>query len=109
MLASAVSPATLHAACCASGYVFSEVLAGASSPDVTRRSLAMTIPSRARIPTHVPALLIASIAYSTWKIFRQQSGGGALIIFSFPRGGREEEERGRVRKKGRKIGERNVA
>ena len=39
--------------------------AGAKRPLVIRRSLAMTIPSLANIPTHVPALLIASMAYST--------------------------------------------
>lgn len=39
---------------------------GANKPLVTRLSLAITMPSFASIPTHVPALLIASIAYSTW-------------------------------------------
>ena len=74
MLASAVRPATLQAACDASGYVFSDVLAGANRPDVTRRSLAMTIPSLARIPTQVPALLIASIAYSTCIVRKAPTG-----------------------------------
>lgn len=41
-------------------------LAGANKPLVMRRSLAMTIPSLARIPTQVPALLMASMAYSTY-------------------------------------------
>jgi hypothetical protein len=43
-------------------------LAGAKRPDVIRFSLAMTMPSLARIPTQVPALLIASMAYSTYKV-----------------------------------------
>ena len=42
--------------------------AGASNPLVILRSLAMTIPSLAKIPTQVPALLMASIAYSTYVI-----------------------------------------
>ena len=42
-------------------------LAGANKPLVILRSLAMTIPSFAKIPTHVPALLMASMAYSTYK------------------------------------------
>ena len=50
--------------------------AGARSPLVILRSLAMTIPSLAKIPTHVPALLIASMAYSTchsvWEVKRAE-------------------------------------
>lgn len=48
-------------------YVFSDVFEGARSLETTFRSAAITMPSLARIPTHVPALLIASIAYSTFK------------------------------------------
>jgi hypothetical protein len=43
-------------------------LAGAKRPDVIRFSLAMTMPSLAKRPTQVPALLIASIAYSTYTM-----------------------------------------
>ena len=43
--------------------------AGAKRPLVILRSLAITIPSLANIPTHVPALLIASMAYSTYENF----------------------------------------
>ena len=42
-----------------------ERLGGANKPDVTFRSEAMTIPSEANKPTQVPALLMASMAYST--------------------------------------------
>ena len=41
-------------------------LLGANKPLDKTFSLAITIPSLAKIPTQVPALLIASIAYSTW-------------------------------------------
>ena len=43
----------------------------------------MTIPSFARIPTHVPALLIASMAYSTWK--RRPSGEKMVVRESYRR------------------------
>jgi hypothetical protein len=48
-----------------SGYVLSDVFGVAKSDDVVRFSVANTIPSDAKIPMHVPALLIASMAYST--------------------------------------------
>jgi len=41
-------------------------LDGASSLETVLFSAASTIPSVDCNPTHVPALLIASIAYSTW-------------------------------------------
>jgi hypothetical protein len=37
-----------------------------SSFDVTLRSAASTMPSRARMPSAVPACEMASSAYSTW-------------------------------------------
>lgn len=47
-------------------FLFEFTLAGAKRPLVMRRSLAMTMPSLANIPMQVPALLMASMAYSTW-------------------------------------------
>lgn len=46
-------------------YVFSLVLDGANNLETTFFSAARTIPSFDSNATHVPALLIASIAYST--------------------------------------------
>jgi hypothetical protein len=58
--------------CFAIGYVFSDVLDGANNPEEILRSLAMTIPSEAKRPTHVPALLMASIAYSTYNMMNNE-------------------------------------
>jgi hypothetical protein len=46
-------------------YVFSLVLEGANNLETTFFSAAKTIPSLDNNATHVPALLIASMAYST--------------------------------------------
>jgi hypothetical protein len=89
MLASAVNPATRHVAWSSIVYVFSLVFDGASSLDTTRRSAASTTPSVDFNPTHVPALLMASIAYSTWL---QTTQHGALE-------GRRED-RGRAKGRG---------
>lgn len=66
MLASAVMPATAHATCSSTMYIFSELLEGSRSLDANFFSAASTTPSELRIPTAVPACEIASIAYSTW-------------------------------------------
>jgi hypothetical protein len=58
-------------------------LAGANNPLVTFLSLAMTTPSLANIPTLVPALLIASMAYSTW--WRRPSGEKVVVEESYRR------------------------
>lgn len=66
MLASAVSPATRATTWLSIVYVFSLVLEGARSLETTLRSAVSTMPSEDSNPTHVPALLMASMAYSTW-------------------------------------------
>jgi hypothetical protein len=58
-------------------------LAGAKSPLVTLRSVAMTTPSLAKIPTQVPALLMASMAYSTW--WSRPSGEKVVVEESYRR------------------------
>ena len=69
--------------CAASMSTFdvSLTFAGASNPLVILRSLAMTIPSLAKIPTQVPALLMASIAYSTYVI--NQTNNSKEIVRRF--------------------------
>ena len=47
-------------------YIFSEKKTSSSNLLVFLLSAANRIPSLAKIPKHVPAWLIASIAYSTW-------------------------------------------
>jgi len=43
----------------------------------------MTMPSLAKMPTHVPALLIASMAYSTWC--NRPSGENVVVDESYRR------------------------
>ncbi len=65
ILASAVSPATTQEVWPSSWYAFSLVFEGASNFETAFISEAKTIPSLARSPTLVPALFMASMAYST--------------------------------------------
>jgi hypothetical protein len=62
-------------------------LVGARRPLVTLFSLARTMPSEARMPTQVPALLMASMAYSTWcslpsgeKVVVEESYRRAMVV-----------------------------
>ena len=65
MLASAVRPAAAQTMCESIWYIFSLYFERSRSLEVCLRSAAITIPSEQRTPTVEPALLIASIAYST--------------------------------------------
>ncbi len=65
IFASAVSPATTQDVWPSSWYAFSLVFEGARSFETVFFSAAKTIPSVDRSPTLVPALFMASMAYST--------------------------------------------
>ena len=66
MFASLVSPATATATWSSTLCIFSDVMDASRSLEVIFFSAASTTPCEVSTPTAEPALLIASIAYSTW-------------------------------------------